>query len=198
MLRILKKLYPGAFDGSGYFKLVELAQKLTMFLLCFVLLGSSLSAQDPAPVARPQPIGYTYSPSTKTVTIQWVYYAEYLEKLLALRNTEIVTLRATQAQAPVDLSGVIARLDAIKAALANARVYVDAGTALKTGTTQRLNASPTGFVWKWTKNGTVITGQTAESITLQNVSASDAGTYVAEATIEGKQYMGSQVITVLP
>src|SRR5262249_8976114 len=52
------------------------------------------------------------------------------------------------------------------------------------GTTAIFNvgASGTGLTYQWFKNGTILAGQTGGSLTLNNVSAADAGTYSVTAT----------------
>ena len=60
-----------------------------------------------------------------------------------------------------------------------------------------VSATGTGLSYQWSKDGSALTGQTASSLTLANVSAADAGTYsVVVSGICGNAVTSSATLTV--
>lgn len=161
--------------------------KTILRILALPLLAVCAFAADPLPVARPQPFGYKYSASTKTVTLQWVFYAEYLEALLANRNAEIAVLKAQPS------SDLTAKVDALLARPTNVGLAV---VMAKTGANVSLVATCDGnppFAYKWTKNGQTLATTTAEH-KLPNVSTADQGIYTV--TISNASGSASGTTTV--
>lgn len=85
----------------------------TLYSLLSLLLCTALFAQDPTPVARPQPTTYQPSASATTISVKWFNYVVYLEQVLALRDAEIARLKSGATPPPSNPDQVLEQLKTI-------------------------------------------------------------------------------------